>query len=228
MNPLPFQIGFCMNLKPKKKREPTSNFTLITALYLMLRSLSHLSPISQICSTSTINTYITAYTKKSSTESSPNFSLNNQSMDYQLNQSEFVDMPEIDQDLLMELLTDMREEEALSLTADSIEEENDCADQLPILSSAGLLQNPDLIHAHEGCEDCSLDDMLSSLDGHECSVSSTNLVDDLLGWVDMDVGMDSPSSVIDHQWQLEGLIGCNSFYYGNGEYVEQVFCPLWE
>jgi hypothetical protein len=147
-------------------------------------------------------------------------------MDYEVN--DFMAIPEIDHDLLMELLDDTKEEETLAFVIDSLEEDSNCSEQLPIFSNGGTLLNPDLIHTREGCEDCSLDDILSSLDDHECSVCSTNLADSLLDWVEIDADMDSPSSVIDDQWQLEGLIGCNSFYHGTREYVEQDFCPLWE
>jgi dihydroxyacetone kinase len=146
-------------------------------------------------------------------------------MDYQVN--DLMHIPEIDHDLLMELLDDTKEEESLGIMVDSLEEGSNCAEQSPIFSNAGALLNPDQIHTHEGCEDCSLDDMLSSLDGHECSVSLTNLADSLLDWVEMDADMDSPSSIIDDQWQLEG-IGFNSLHDGTREYFEQDFCPLWE
>lgn len=149
-----------------------------------------------------------------------------QSMDSKVN--ECIDIPEIDNDLLMEMLDNTEEEETIVSEIDSFEKENNCCDQLLVLSNACALLNPDMIHAPEDCEDCSLDDILYSLDVHECSVSSSYLVDDLLDWVEMDIGMDLPSSLIDNQWQIEGK-GCNSFYYGTGEDVEQGFCdPLWD
>jgi hypothetical protein len=176
-------------------------------------------PISQTCTILTINK------KLHTIQQLQPISLE-QSMDYKVN--ECIDILEIDNDLLAELFDDTKEEETLVSVVDSLEKANNCADQLSIFSNACALLNTDLIHAPEDCEDCSLDDILCSLDGHECSVSSTTyLVDDLLDWVEMDIGMDLPSSLIDHQWQIEGR-GCNSFYYGTGEYVEQGFCPLWE
>ncbi|CAL9062859.1 unnamed protein product [Musa banksii] len=86
--------------------------------------------------------------------------------------------PAIDDAILMKLLDESASEEAdgdrLESAIRSLEDD---------IGAAGMA--PEAVHRGEDCEDCGLDDILSDLDGHDCSTSSTSVVEDSLGWTEM-------------------------------------------
>ncbi|KAG1346764.1 hypothetical protein COCNU_06G005930 [Cocos nucifera] len=150
--------------------------------------------------------------------------------------------PEIGSTLLMELLDESHLEEAeddrLGCVMRSLEAEINPAG--PTAVGGGGIVAVESIHAHEDCEDCGLDDILSDLDSHDCSASSAYLIDDPFDLVEMEVAAGSPSSggdmggwYVDLCMDAGGMVGHgdvreNSFYYHGESYMEQAYSPLWE
>ncbi|CAL9135142.1 unnamed protein product [Musa textilis] len=90
-------------------------------------------------------------------------------------------------------------------------------------------------HHHEDCQDCRLDDILSGPESHGCSTSSTYLVEDPCGWVEMEAaGVGSPcSDLVD--WYLDECISDQVGVAGYGDarchstsYDSEQYTSLWE
>ncbi|RRT56428.1 hypothetical protein B296_00018240 [Ensete ventricosum] len=111
--------------------------------------------------------------------------------------------PAIDDAILMKLLDESTSEEAdgnrlESVIRKSLEDE---------IGAAGIA--PEAVHRGE---DCGLDDILSDLDGHDCSRSSTSVVEDSLG------GCDSGEWYVDECMHEAGEVSCGDakccYHYG--------------
>ncbi|XP_010919770.1 uncharacterized protein [Elaeis guineensis] len=146
--------------------------------------------------------------------------------------------PEIGSTLLMELLDESLLEEAeddrLGCVMRSLEAEINPAGPTSTAVGGSGIMGVESIHAHEDCEDCGLDDILSDLDSHDCSASSAYLIDDPFDLVEMEVVGGSPSGgwYVDECMDAGGMVGYgdvreNSFYYYGESYMEQVYSPLW-
>ncbi|XP_008790047.2 uncharacterized protein LOC103707372 [Phoenix dactylifera] len=150
---------------------------------------------------------------------------------------EGMDVPEIDSTLLMELLDESHleepEDDRLGCVMRSLEAEINP----PAAAAAAGIMAVESIHAHEECEDCGLDDILSDLDSHDCSGSpSAYLIDDPFDLVEMEVvAAGSPSGGDMGGWYVDegGMVGYgdvreSSFYFYGESSMEQAYSPLWE
>ncbi|CAL9198180.1 unnamed protein product [Musa hybrid cultivar] len=119
--------------------------------------------------------------------------------------------PAIDDAILMKLLDESASEEADGDRPESVIRslEDD-------IGAAGMA--PEAVHRGEDCEDCGLDDILSDLDGHDCSTSSTSVVEDSLGWTEMG-GSDSGEWYVDECMHEAGGVSCGDakccYHYGS-------------
>ncbi|XP_009416520.3 uncharacterized protein LOC135622645 [Musa acuminata AAA Group] len=151
-------------------------------------------------------------------------------------------LTEIDGTLQMELSDDKHGEEAdddrLGPVIRSLEAEISAAAAAAAGSVAGCSNGDTMLesgHHHEDCEDCRLDDILSGPDSHGCSTSSTYLVEDPFGWVEMEAaGVGSPcSDLVD--WYADECISDQVGVVGHGEarchstsYYSEQYTSLWE
>ncbi|THU59454.1 hypothetical protein C4D60_Mb07t02310 [Musa balbisiana] len=77
------------------------------------------------------------------------------------------------------------------------------------IGAAGMA--PEVVHHCEDCEDCGLDDIPSDLDGHDCSKSSTSVVEDSLGWSEMG-GSDSGAGAGADVLQVTLVVCCKNLF----------------